>query len=294
MTLIRRVREEGSMSLFVVDPARCRRDGVCVAECPTRIIALRPEDATPHIPAEAEEGCRHCGHCVAVCPAGAIICDGIRPEQLLPVRTDLLLGPEHVTHFLRARRSIRTFTPRLVPRETLSALLDVARFAPSASNRQPVTWLIVYDPLEVRRLAGLSVDWMRATYVSQPPAVQRNLRRFIDGWDSGLDMVCRGAPHLLIACAPDDYAWAAVDCAIALTYLELAASPFGLGACWGGIFTHAARQWQPVQEALTLPAGLAVYGAMLTGYPRYRFGRLPERNAARVLWRESPAEAPKQ
>jgi nitroreductase len=229
-----------------------------------------------------------------VCPSGAITCDGIRPEQLLPVRTDLLLEPEQVTHFLRARRSIRTFTPRSVPPETLSALLDVARFAPSASNRQPVTWLIVYDPSEVRRLAGLTVDWMRATYASQPPAAQRNLRRFIDGWDSGLDMVCRGAPHLLVACAPADYAWAAVDCAIALTYLELAASPFGLGACWGGIFTNAARQCQPVREALVLPAGLAVFGAMLIGYPRHRYNRLPERDAARIVWHESPAEALKQ
>jgi nitroreductase/NAD-dependent dihydropyrimidine dehydrogenase PreA subunit len=283
-----------TMPLFVVDPERCCRDGVCVAECPTRIIVLRPGDATPHIPTEAEEGCRHCGHCVAVCPSGAITCDGIPSEQLPPVRTDLLLGPEQVTHFLRARRSIRTFTPRLVARETLAALLDVARFAPSASNRQPVTWLIVHDAAEVRRLAGLTVDWMRAICASQPPAAQRNLQRFITGWDSGLDMVCRGAPHLLVACASADYTWAAVDCAIALTYLELAAPPFGLGACWGGIFTNAARQWQPVQEALALPADLAVFGAMLIGYPRYRYDRLPERNAARIVWHGTPAEAPKK
>jgi len=272
------------MPLFVVDPARCQRDGVCVAECPTRIIALRSGDATPHVPAEAEEGCRHCGHCVAVCPSGAITLHGTRPEQLARVRTDLSLGPEHVAHFLRARRSIRTFTPRPVARETLAALLDIARFAPSASNRQPVTWLIVYDAAEIQRLAGLTADWMRANLPAQPPAAQRNVQRFIDGWDAGLDMICRGAPHLLIACAAADYPWATADCAIALTYVELAAPSFGLGTCWGGIFTNAARQSQPVQDALALPAGLAVFGALLIGNPRYRYGRVPERNAARILW----------
>ena len=276
------------MPLFVADPARCTRDGICVAECPTHIIELAEGDTAPRVPADAEEGCRHCGHCVAVCRSGAITLDGIRPEQLPPVRTELLLGPEQVAHFLRARRSIRTFTPHPVARETLVTLLDIARFAPSASNRQPVTWLIVHDAAEVRRLAGLTVDWMRATYASQPPAAQRNVRRFIGGWDSGLDMVCRGAPHLLIACAPADYAWSAADCAIALTYLELAAPSFGLGACWGGIFTNAARQWQPVKEALPLPEGLAVFGAMLIGHPRYRYHRLPERNEARIVWHQPP------
>jgi nitroreductase/NAD-dependent dihydropyrimidine dehydrogenase PreA subunit len=280
------------MALFVVDAERCCGDGVCVAECPTRVIVFNPGDATPRVPAEAEEGCRHCGHCVAVCPSAAITCDGIRPEQLLPVQTDLLPGPEQVAHLLKARRSIRTFTPRRVARHTISALLDIARYAPSASNRQPVTWLVVDDPAEVRRLAGLSIDWMRATVDSQPPAAQRNLRRFIDGWDAGIDMVCRGAPHLLIACAPADYAWSAVDCAIALTYLELALPSFGLGGCWGGILTNAARQWPPVQETLRVPSGLGVFGAMLIGYPRYRYGRLPERNPARIVWRDPPSNTP--
>lgn len=29
------------MTLFVVDEDKCKRDGICVAECPTKIIALR-------------------------------------------------------------------------------------------------------------------------------------------------------------------------------------------------------------------------------------------------------------
>lgn len=273
------------MTLFAVDPARCKRDGACVAECPTRIIELAPGAATPHVPLDAEEFCRHCGHCIAVCPSGAVTLDGMRPDTLQPVRTDSLLGPEQVEHFLRARRSIRAYAPRPVEREVLLKLLDIARFAPSASNRQPVKWLLVYDAAEVRRLASLAVDWIRTALPSQPPAAARNLRRFATGWDAGLDMVCRGAPHVLVACAPADHAWAATDCAIALTYLELAAPSFGLGACWGGILTNAARQWRPLQDALALPEGHLVCGAMMIGYPRYRYYRLPQRNEAQIIWR---------
>jgi nitroreductase/NAD-dependent dihydropyrimidine dehydrogenase PreA subunit len=273
------------MPLFVVDPARCKRDGVCVAECPTRIIELTPGDGTPRVPPEAEEFCRRCGHCVAVCQSGAITFDGRRPEELPPVRPGWQLTPEQVAHLLRARRSIRTYAARPVEREVLTKLLDIARHAPSASNRQAVQWLVIYDSALVRHLAGLAIEWMRAGLPSQPPAAQRNAQRFIAGWDSGLDMVCRGAPHLLIAGAPADYPWATVDSAIALTYLELAAPSFGLGTCWAGILTNAARQWTPLQDALALPEGIPFCGAVMIGYPRYRYSRLPLRNEARVMWR---------
>jgi nitroreductase/NAD-dependent dihydropyrimidine dehydrogenase PreA subunit len=272
------------MAFFVADPARCTRDGVCVAECPTRVIELHPGEAAPHMPVDAEEGCRHCGHCVAVCGSEAITVDGLTAADLPRVRPELVPGPDQITHLLRARRSIRTYTSRSVERDLLLTLLDIARFAPSASNRQAVQWLAVHDAAEVRRLAGLAIDWMRAALPSQPPAAQRNSRRFITGWEAGLDMVCRGAPHVLFACAPADYPWAAADAAIALTYVELAAPSFGLGACWGGILTNAARQWRPLQDVLAPPDGLAVQGAMLIGYPRYRYHRLPERNPAQITW----------
>jgi nitroreductase len=275
------------MPLFVVDPAKCKRDGVCAAECPTRIIECGPGDAVPRVPAEAEEFCRNCGHCVAVCSQAAVALATMAPEQLPLVRTDWLLGPEQVEHFLRARRSIRSYTTQPVERKVLVKLTDIARFAPSASNRQPAKWLIIYDSSEVRRLAGLVVDWIRAGLPDQPSAAQRNLRRFVSLWDAGLDVICRGAPHVIVACGPKDNPWAATDCAIALTYLDLAAPSFGLGACWAGFFIAAARQWPPLQQALALPEGHVACGATMIGYPRYRYHRLPLRNEAHITWQES-------
>jgi len=273
------------MPLFVADPARCKGDGACVAECPTRIIEFAPGDQTPKVPAEAEEFCRNCGHCVAVCPHGAASITSMAPEQLPRVRPDWLLGREQVTHFLRARRSIRAYTPQPVEREALAGLIDVARFAPSASNRQPVRWVVIYETAEVRRLAGLVVDWIRAGLAAQAPALRKNNERLTASWDSGVDVICRGAPHVIVACGPENLPVSATDCAIALTYLELAAPSFGLGACWAGFLTAAARQWTPLQEALALPEGHVACGAMMVGHPRYRYYRLPLRKEAQVTWR---------
>jgi nitroreductase len=182
---------------------------------------------------------------------------------------------------------MRSYTPQPVEREVLTRLIDVARFAPSASNRQPVKWLVIYEGKEVRRLAGLVVDWLRAGLAAQAPGPRRNTERFIALWESGTDVICRGAPHLIVAYGPKDNPWATTDCAIALTYLELAVPSFGLGACWAGFFTAAARQWAPLQESLTLPGDSVVCGAMMVGYPRYRYYRLPPRNEAHITWQES-------
>jgi len=272
------------MPLFFADPAKCTRDGICVAECPVRIIELATGDSAPHVPAAAEDFCRSCGHCIAVCPREAVTCGGVAADQLPPVDPRLLPPAAEVAHFLRARRSIRSYTPRRVDRENLTALIEVARFAPSGSNRQPVHWLVVHSPDEVRRLAGMVVDWMRAGLPALSGAAQRNTERVLALWDAGSEVICRGAPHLVVASAAPEPPSTSTDCVIALTYLELAAAALGVGACWAGYFMAAVRQWAPLQHALDVPPGHVVGGAMMLGYARYDYPRMPLRNEARITW----------
>jgi nitroreductase len=80
-------------------------------------------------------------------------------------------------------------------------------------------------------------------------------------------------------------ATAAVDCSIALTYLELAAFTMGLGACWAGWFNFAANHYAPLTEALGLPEGHAAFGAMMLGHPRHRYQRIPRRKQPDIVWR---------
>ena len=59
----------------------------------------------------------------------------------------------------------------------------------------------------------------------------------------------------------------------------------GLGACWAGYFNAAATSWLPLQSALALPENHASYGAMMVGYPKFAYHRLPVRNEADISWR---------
>jgi hypothetical protein len=216
-----------------------------------------------------------------VCPTGALSQADLSPAQCEEMRPELLPGAAQVEHLLRARRSIRSFTEQAVPQTTLAHLLDIAACAPSASNGQPVEWLVIYDSDLVRRLGQMALDWhyQQALSAERPT---RYLRTFAVAHKQHLDMICRGAPHLVIA---HTLSGAQTDGVIALTYLELAAFGHGLGACWCG-FIHGAISGSPaIRETAGFPAGRGMSGALLIGYPRFSFARVPPRNGARVQWK---------
>jgi len=274
------------MSLFFVDQEKCNKDGICAAECPLRLIELNDPNQVPTPIEGAEELCINCGHCVAVCPSAALTRKNMKPEECRPIRKDWVLEPEKLEHFLKARRSIRTYYDRAVDRETLTKLIETARFAPSGHNSQPVNWMVIYDGDKVRQLAAQVVDWLRCLLKKKSRSIQEmHLDRVVNAWDDGVDSVCRSAPHVIIAHALKDDPTSQAACAIALTYLELGAASFGLGTCWAGFFNVAATVWQPMRRSLELPDGHVCFGSMMIGFPRYKYHRLPLRNEANIIWR---------
>ena len=263
------------MDLFVIDKDKCKKDYICIAECPYGFIFERDNDGFPKIREGSATHCINCGHCVAVCPNEALSLLTMSPESCIPVQKRLSINPDEVEQFLKSRRSFRAYKNKSIPHKTLIRLIDTTRWAPSASNRQPVHWLFVETQSEVQKLSGLVVDWMRENDI-EPDIVA--------AWEQDEDMVLRGAPHLAIAHANSDYFWAVTDSAIALTYLELTANALGLGACWAGYFTKAVSVYPPLAEALDIPDNHKVCGAMMLGYPKFRFPRIPQRNEAKVSW----------
>ena len=273
------------MDLFYVDPDKCKRDGHCVDECPAKIIKLEP-NGLPEPTPDAEALCILCGHCVAVCPHGALSHRSMGREQCPAIRKELGLSPEQVDQFLRSRRSIRSYLAKTVERDLVTQLIDTASFAPSGHSTQPVRWLVIQDSTEVHRLAGIVIEWMRHMVGEKDPlAATLHMGRVVSAWDGGLDRVCRGAPHVIVAHAEANERTAPAACTIALTYLELAAFSLGLGACWAGYFNAAANMWPPMGKALDLPKGHSAFGAMMIGYPKHRYHSIPLRKEPRVTWR---------
>ena len=61
---------------------------------------------------------------------------------------------------------MREFKDRPVAKETLEALLDVARRAPTASNSQKLHWIVVNDGAKVRALSAEAMNWLRTADIA--------------------------------------------------------------------------------------------------------------------------------
>ncbi len=274
------------MSFLTVDHDKCKRDRVCAAECPLKLITFKEPDSFPDSIDGAEEICVSCGHCVAVCPNNAISVNTVNSVECLPVNPDLLPKPEQVEHFLKSRRSIRSFKNKTIDRTILAKLIDIASYAPSGHNVQPVQWLVIEDKKEVHRIASLVVDWMHYMIENMPEyAALMHMEAICSAWDQGSDRICRDAPHIIIAHAPEDLSMSQGSCTIALSHLELAAYSLGIGACWAGYVGAAAGLYPPLIQELALPEGHKAFGAMMIGHPKYRYHKIPPRTAPRIIWR---------
>jgi nitroreductase/NAD-dependent dihydropyrimidine dehydrogenase PreA subunit len=269
-----------------VDQGKCKHDGICTEVCPMSIIEMR-DGSTPQLAAGLEDLCITCGHCVAVCPHGALSLDEMKVADCPPLRAELLLSSEQAAQFFRSRRSIRVYKDKAVEREKLASLIDLAHYAPTGTNSQQVQWLVINSRERLHTMGAMIVDMLRNLIkAGHPMAKAYRLERSVAAWEAGKDPVLRGAPALVVVHAPKSYALAQVDSTIALTFLDLAAPTVGLGACWAGFFMMAVAQVPQLQQLLALPEGNACCGALMVGYPKYAYHRLPTRKEAVVSWQK--------
>ena len=273
------------MGLFEVNTETCNQDGICASVCPSGIIEIiKGEYPTPV--AEAEEICIRCGHCVAVCPTASFSHREMPKENFPSIQKDLFLSFEQCEQFLRARRSTRTYKKQSVPKEDLSKLINIARHAPTGHNTQSVEWLVLGGHNELKQLAGITVDCMRWMLENMSEiALSLHMDRTVGRWEDGKDIIFRDAPVVIVAHAAKEDLMAQTSSTIALSYLELAATSMGIGCCWAGYFNAAAVNFPTMTEALRLPGGNQCMGAMMVGYPKYKYHRLPMRKQPEITWR---------
>ena len=264
------------MDLITVNEEKCIKCGQCIKECPVYVLKMGKKG-----PEEVENtNCIACGHCVAICPSDAIDNKKTPLDKQVDAKDFPKLNAEQAEHFLRARRSIRSYQDKSVSREKLTKLVDIARLAPTGSNSQGISFVVVEDRELVKKAAELTI-----AMIEKSP-LKNSLKGLISMFrEGGVDTILRGAPNLILATADKDFASRRANSISCLTYLELFAPSLGLGTCWAGFFEYCASlRKSPLLKLFNIPEGKVITAAVMVGYPKYSYNKLVDRNPLEVTY----------
>ncbi|MDX9752734.1 MAG: nitroreductase family protein [bacterium] len=148
---------------------------------------------------------------------------------------------EHVLEVIQQRYSVRAYKDRPVEEEKLTRVLEAARLAPSAKNRQEWRFIVVRDSQKRQALAQAARD---QHFVGEAPVIL---------------VCCAVTNHHMMTCGQYCYP---IDVAIAMEHIALQAVAEGLGTCWIGAFYE-----YPVKKLLHIPDPVRVVELMPLGYP---------------------------
>ena len=146
------------------------------------------------------------------------------------------------SELIAARYSVRAYCSDPVEDEKLHAILEAARLAPTAANRQPIQLVVMHTQGFETELGKI---YRRPWFVQ--------------------------APIVIAVCAISSQAWVResdrfnarlIDAAIVADHLILAATNLGLGTCWIAAFNMDAAR-----SVLRLPAGVEPVIFTPLGYP---------------------------
>jgi len=161
---------------------------------------------------------------------------------------------------IQKRFSVRSYTPAPVEPEKLLAVLDAARQAPSANNRQEWRFIVVEDP---RTREKLAVAAKNQSFVATAPVV----------------IACLAVTdHHRMSCGQLCYP---IDVSIAIDHITLAATALGLGTCWIGAFLT-----EEVRRILSIPEDVEIVELLTLGYPTHETPRKQRLPLSELVFRE--------
>ncbi len=155
---------------------------------------------------------------------------------------------------ISSRRSIRKYKPDPIPEDVLLKVLEAARLAPSAGNRQPWKFVVVKEKSRREEIAKAANN---QGFIAEAPVVIAVL---------GESKASR---------------WFKQDPMIAAEHICLEAVELGLGTCWVGAFSEP-----DVKKILKIPEESSVICLLPLGYPAESPQARERKSIGEVFYRE--------
>jgi nitroreductase len=138
---------------------------------------------------------------------------------------------------IRARRSMRIYKNKPIPKEVLEQLVEVARLAPTARNVQPWEFIVITQPATLKKIADLA-----------------ETGRFLASAVACIAVFCSDTKYYL------------EDGCAATENILLAATALGIGSCW--IAGDKKPYCSQINVLLNVPQTFKLISLIALGYPK--------------------------
>ncbi len=156
---------------------------------------------------------------------------------------------------IKNRYSCRSYKEESIPEEKLKKVLEAARLAPSASNAQGWKFIVIKDSEKRKKVSEAAGQ----NFLFQAPVIIAPVSL---------------EPERIMSCGTPAYA---VDLAIAVDHMTLAAAEEGLGTCWIGAFSQ-----EEIKKILGIPKEYKVVVLLPLGFPADKPGPKNRKNLEEV------------
>jgi nitroreductase len=163
-----------------------------------------------------------------------------------------------VLHAIKTRRSVREFKREKVEKDKIEKILEAARWAPSAKNRQPWKFIVVENENTIKQIASCTIysfvggaSLLIAVFLDKSEMVDRTK-----------DVQAIGA---------------------CIQNMLLAIHALGLGAVWIG---EILARKEEVNRILDAPAYLELMAVVAVGYPTERKRISARRSLKEIAYKE--------
>jgi len=272
----------------------------CVLDCASGV--WKNIDGAPAV--TDPDLCNRCSHCVAVCPTNTIENDRLNADQVRRVRRKQI-NPEGYKEIVLSRRSIRHYKKKPVEREVIEEIINLARYSPTASNSQHVSYIVVTDKNVLKQISSMVFSVAVKAYEASTtasgrflfkglkfsPAINTMLQKYIDPMadyialtKSGRDLILHHAPVLILIHGPALSFFGSANCNIAATNITNFAHSLGLGTCHIGFVTLLSRFNKKICRLVNLPKGRKIHACLVLGYPAFSHPNTASRKAPEISW----------
>jgi nitroreductase len=160
---------------------------------------------------------------------------------------------ENIMEIIKKRKSIRAYKDKPLLKNVVNAILEAARYAPTARNLQELEYKVITSKAMISKLSeGIG----NALKSGGPP---------LKGPPPGRPSVFHDAPLLIIITAPKENMFSASDAALAVQNIMLYATSIDLGSCFIGMAKLIERD-KNLLKALHIADDKNIAAAVICGY----------------------------